>query len=167
MERNKKIAIAAAVAIAVLIIGTCIGYNMRSERGEFGRMPFGRYDKNGPLGVNGAANSRFGAYGMHQMPNGQMMQNMMGAGANGYGSSSMAEMMQYMNAGLVGKSGDVFDQAFLDEMVMHHQGAVEMAKLVLATSKRPELIKLANDIITAQTKEINMMSGWRQTWFTK
>jgi uncharacterized protein (DUF305 family) len=70
-----------------------------------------------------------------------------------------------MMANLKGKTGDEFDKAFLSEMVVHHQGAVEMAKAVLATSKRPELIKLANDIISAQNKEIEMMQGWQKAWF--
>lgn len=90
---------------------------------------------------------------MHKMPNGEMMQN------------SMENMMHDMNAGLRGKAGDDFDKAFLSEMTVHHEGAVDMAKLVLSTSKRPELIKLANDIISAQTKEIDMMSVWASSWF--
>ncbi len=93
---------------------------------------------------------------MHQMPDGTMMEN---------GLMDMDSMMKGMTASLEGKTGDVFDKAFLSEMVVHHEGAVAMAKQVLATSKRPELIKLANDIITAQTKEIDMMRGWEKTWF--
>ena len=70
-----------------------------------------------------------------------------------------------MMADLEGKTGDAFDKAFLEEMVIHHEGAVEMAKLVLSTSKRPELIKVANEIISAQTKEIEMMNAWNKNWF--
>ena len=77
----------------------------------------------------------------------------------------MQMQMDDMSAGLKGKTGDEFDQAFLDEMIIHHEGAVEMAEQVLATSKRPELLKLADDIITAQTTEIRMMMQWRAEWF--
>jgi uncharacterized protein (DUF305 family) len=77
----------------------------------------------------------------------------------------MNNTMTGMMSDLQGKTGDAFDKEFLSEMIVHHQGAVEMAKAVLATSKRPELIKLANDIISAQTKEIDMMKGWQTTWF--
>ena len=94
--------------------------------------------------------------GMHRMPDGSMMMN------NG---TDMKGMMHSMNQGLYGKTGDAFDQAFLVEMIVHHQGAVEMAQQVLKVSQRPELIKLANDIITAQTKEIGMMKEWQSTWF--
>lgn len=93
---------------------------------------------------------------MHQMPDGKMMSNT---------GMDMDSMMSGMMAGLQGKTGDTFDKEFLTEMIIHHQGAVEMAKAVLATSKRPELIKLANDIISAQTKEIGMMQGWQKAWF--
>ena len=85
---------------------------------------------------------------------------------NSLDKNNMGDMMQSMNMNLEGKIGDEFDKAFLNEMITHHEGAVEMAKLVLTTSKRAELIKLANDIITAQTKEINMMQNWQNTWYS-
>jgi uncharacterized protein (DUF305 family) len=97
--------------------------------------------------------------GGHTMANGQMMSGHMMEG------SSMQDMMDSMMAGLKGKTGDAFDKAFLSQMVMHHQGAVVMAEAVLKNSKRPELIQLAQDIITAQTKEIQMMEDWQAAWF--
>ena len=93
---------------------------------------------------------------MHQMPDGRMMNNM---------GTDMNDNMQNMMSGLEGKTGDAFDKEFISEMIVHHQGAVDMAHAVLKTSKRPELIKLANDIISAQTKEIGMMQEWQKTWF--
>ncbi len=78
---------------------------------------------------------------------------------------SMNSMMQSMNAGLIGKTGDAFDNAFLTEMIVHHQGAVEMAELVLKTSTRPELLTLARNIISAQNTEINQMKAWQNSWF--
>ena len=77
----------------------------------------------------------------------------------------MSMMMDGMMAGLKGKTGDAFDQAFLDEMIVHHQGAVEMAKAVLAQSNREELKTLANGIISAQEKEIKQMQDWNKQWF--
>lgn len=95
----------------------------------------------------------------HKMPDGTMMMNHTNQ------SGSMASMMHDMNASLEGKTGDAFDKAFLEEMVIHHEGAVDMAKKVLEVSKRPELIRLANEIIAAQTKEIQMMNRWKAEWF--
>lgn len=94
--------------------------------------------------------------GMHMMPDGTMMHDE---------EMGMEAMMHDMMMGLEGKTGDEFDKAFLSEMIVHHEGAVDMANAVLATSKRPELVKLANDIISAQTNEIVMMKGWLRDWY--
>lgn len=99
--------------------------------------------------------------GNHAMPNGNMM------GDNMMNGSNMEDMMDGMMMGLQGKTGDDFDKAFLSEMVMHHQGAVVMAEAVLKTSKRAELIELANNIISAQNKEIKMMKDWQKKWFNQ
>lgn len=50
-----------------------------------------------------------------------------------------------------------FDQKFIEMMVPHHQGAVEMSKVELSDGKYPELKALAQRIITAQEKEIAAM----------
>ncbi|MCU0541261.1 MAG: DUF305 domain-containing protein [Oscillatoriaceae cyanobacterium Prado104] len=60
-----------------------------------------------------------------------------------------------------------YDLRFIDGMTVHHQGAVNMAQEVLAKSKRPEMKKLANDIIAAQKREIEQMKEWRKTWYPK
>lgn len=113
------------------------------------------------LGVDREDYGDKGEYGnrqemRHEMSDGTMMNN---------NTMDMGTTMEGMMSGLQGKTGDAFDKEFLSEMIVHHQGAVDMAKAVLATSKRPELIKLANDIIAAQTKEIDMMKGWQSVWF--
>lgn len=92
---------------------------------------------------------------------------MMGYNTNTSSPTSMHGAMGGMMAGLEGKTGDALDLAFLDGMIVHHQGAVEMAQTLLRGTKRPELIKLGNDIITAQTQEIQMMSQWRKGWFNR
>lgn len=95
---------------------------------------------------------------MHQMSNGMMM-------SNSHDSMDMGAMMSSMNAEIKGKTGAEFEKAFLSEMIVHHQGAVEMAQTVLQKTTRPELVKLANDIITAQNSEITMMQQWQRAWF--
>jgi len=57
-----------------------------------------------------------------------------------------------------------FDEAFLNEMIPHHQMAVMMANMLDIATNRPEMKKLASDIIAAQTKEIKDMESWQQQW---
>lgn len=78
---------------------------------------------------------------------------------------SMDSMMMDMNMSLEGLKGDELDEAFLQEMIVHHEGAVEMAKTLKAGTKRPELLKFADDIINVQTKEVSQMESWLDTWF--
>lgn len=133
------------IALITLIIGMALGFVFGSTNQK-----------------QIAARPGFGAgagTAMHRMPNGQMMPN------NNMGGMSMAEMMTQMNAELSGKTGDEFDKAFLREMVVHHQGAVEMAKLALQSANHQEIKTLAGAIITAQNKEIADMKLWLKNWY--
>lgn len=56
-------------------------------------------------------------------------------------------------------SGDV-DRDFVTSMIPHHQGAIDMAKILLAHSHDPELRRLAQSIVGAQEKEIAEMRAW-------
>ncbi|MCF2146296.1 DUF305 domain-containing protein [Desmonostoc muscorum LEGE 12446] len=58
-----------------------------------------------------------------------------------------------------------FDLRFIDAMTPHHQGALEMAKEAQQKSKRPEIKKLADNIIKSQNQEITQMKQWRQAWY--
>ena len=57
-----------------------------------------------------------------------------------------------------------FDEAFLSQMIGHHQMAVMMANMLSISTNRSEMKKLGNDIITAQNKEIGDMQQWQQQW---
>lgn len=72
--------------------------------------------------------------------------------------------MAAMTAGLAGKAGEAFDKAFLSEMIAHHQGAIEMARMALKDAEHPEIKRLARNIVSAQTTEIGEMQNWQKNW---
>lgn len=78
--------------------------------------------------------------------------------------SNMYNSMGGMMVGITGRTGSDFDQAFLREMIVHHKGAVAMAKEVLIKSQRAELKKMAEEIIKTQTAEIEQMKQWQTEW---
>ncbi|MFD9744798.1 DUF305 domain-containing protein [[Kitasatospora] papulosa] len=56
-------------------------------------------------------------------------------------------------------SGKAFDTAFLEMMIKHHEGAVEMAKTEKADGSFPDAKKMADAIITSQSAEITRMKS--------
>ena len=62
------------------------------------------------------------------------------------------------------KNATNFDEAFLQEMIPHHQMAVMMAQMLLSGTNRPEMKQLGQDIITAQEAEIEQMRSWLAEW---
>ncbi len=79
---------------------------------------------------------------------------------------SMDTIMNKMTQPLDEKTGDDFDKEFLLQMMLHHEGAVEMAKQVLSQSSREDLKAFAQAIIDSQNKEIDQMKAWQTNWFT-
>ncbi|MEK7570963.1 MAG: DUF305 domain-containing protein [Patescibacteria group bacterium] len=77
-----------------------------------------------------------------------------------------------MHMGMMGDETDFhrleeaedFDKVFVEEMIPHHQMAVMMANMLKSGTERPEMSKLADDIIAAQTTEINQMRDWLLSW---
>ncbi|WP_251960895.1 DUF305 domain-containing protein [Nostoc commune] len=76
-------------------------------------------------------------------------------------------MMNHNMAMDLGSADANYDLRFIDAMTPHHQGAVEMAKVAQEKSKRPEIKKLASEIIRDQDKEIAQLKQWRTAWYPR
>lgn len=75
----------------------------------------------------------------------------------GMGSSMNMDMshLDSMNG------GKAYDSMFIDMMIPHHQGAIQMAQDALAKAEHPEVKVLAQQIIDKQQKEIDQMKLWK------
>jgi uncharacterized protein (DUF305 family) len=85
-----------------------------------------------------------------------------------HGGMNHQGMQHGMNHNMdLGLADANYDLRFIDGMIPHHEGAVFMAKEALQKSQRPEIKKLANEIIKAQEKEISELKQWRKAWYPK
>jgi uncharacterized protein (DUF305 family) len=73
----------------------------------------------------------------------------------------MEQAMEKMHAGMasIKASGDN-DADFVRFMLPHHQAALDMAKAELKNGKDPQMRRLAQEIVTDQQSEIELMQLW-------
>lgn len=79
-------------------------------------------------------------------------------GGMDHGSGGMA-------TGMLMKNGRYSDERFIDAMVPHHQGAVEMARVALKNAEHDEIKHLSRNIITTQKAEIKELESIKQEVF--
>jgi uncharacterized protein (DUF305 family) len=60
-----------------------------------------------------------------------------------------------------------YDLRFIDEMIMHHQGAIMSSAGMIGDSRRPELRDLARRIQASQKRQIQQMETWRKQWYPR
>jgi uncharacterized protein (DUF305 family) len=58
-----------------------------------------------------------------------------------------------------------FDLMFIDMMIVHHEGAVAMARVALERAEYQEVRDLARQIVDSQQAEIDQMRTWREAWY--
>jgi uncharacterized protein (DUF305 family) len=158
----KKVAILAA---AGLLLASVAAFAQMQHPRSGGTMPMPQdHGRMGPGSMPGGT--------MHE---GMMQRGMMGHGMDGgmsshsamqpkgdTGPSSLAfhgitaRMHAAMSIAFTGNA----DVDFVKGMIPHHQGAIDMAKTVIAFGKDPEVRKLAEEIIKAQESEIALMTEW-------
>ena len=74
------------------------------------------------------------------------------------GMPGMSGMMSAEDMAMLEQSsGTEFDQMWLEMMIEHHKGAVEMAQTQQADGKYPQALEMSEQIITSQQEEIDQM----------
>jgi uncharacterized protein (DUF305 family) len=90
------------------------------------------------------------------------------SGAVGNSQPGDADALSQLNASMnkmhmamasIVQSGNT-DADFVRLMIPHHQGAIDMAKVQLLHGKDPQMCRLAQEIITDQQLEIELMQRW-------
>jgi uncharacterized protein (DUF305 family) len=178
MNSKTKLTIALAAVGAIALAGLATAQSMQHRGPMQGCMQGGQC----PM-MQGYGMSERRQGGM-QMPHGQMHTQMHGQGGMQYGGgqghgqgsnrgahgevrgdqSTASLAFGAVNAKMhrdmdIAFTGDA-DVDFARGMVPHHQGAVDMAKIVLAFGKDPQIRKLAEDIVKSQEAEIAFIREW-------
>lgn len=127
------------------------------------------------LTISGAACSQSGGnnsmMNMNGMNHNSMMNSNSSMNMNGMNHNSMNSNMNHGGMNHSNMKSDAnaaaapYDLQFIDTMIAHHEGAVEMAKMVDGKTQNPDIIKFAKQIIGDQEKEIAQMKEWREKWF--
>jgi len=91
--------------------------------------------------------------GMAGMDHGQMDH-----GSMGMGTKSMTRQM-------VTENGKYSDEAFIDAMVPHHQGAIVMARVALENAEHKEIRELSRNIVSTQQAEIGELKAIKKEEF--
>lgn len=112
------------------------------------------------------------AHEVHGAQGGQGMMgqggHMMGPGMMGQGSMCTGQMPCHMGNALTASDQQLHsmqetgnaDRDFARMMIVHHQGAIDMAKAELKNGKAPEMHRMAQQIIESQQKEIDKFNKW-------
>ncbi len=142
---------ARAVGIALVLLAGTAAYpvvaqvrsaNPSEPAGSVSPVPGRNGMMNGPGGTGGTG-------GMMSSTGGMMGQGCMGGSTVGNPGGMMGEV----------------DRHFIEQMIPHHQAAIDMAALAGQQAQHPELKTLAATIQRVQTAEIAQMRAWYQQWY--
>lgn len=75
---------------------------------------------------------------------------------SGYQSEQMVDL---------GKADKYVDLRYLNAMIAHHGGAMLLAEQAKEKTKRPEIKKLAEDILAGEPKAIDELYQWKKDWY--
>ncbi len=142
MKMPKRLGLAGLLLTLALVLASCAGAG-GSGSGQ---------QEEGNSSESAQEESQDG--GMQGMDHGEMS-GMEGMDSGSMDSDEMARQMVMPN-------GEYSDAAFVDAMVPHHEGAVEMAQVALENAEHEEIRTLAQDIISGQQAEIEQFGQLRE-----
>jgi uncharacterized protein (DUF305 family) len=142
------------------------GHHPGGETAPASPAPQAQPDGTAPMQKEG-----MGMMGGKEMPMMKMMQEMHGKmmgggmamqpkGDSGPSSQALNGLIAKMNADLALPFSGNADVDFVKRMISHDQGAVDMAKVVLAFGKDAGVRKVAEDVIKTNEAEIATMQEW-------
>ena len=145
MSNHKELGLSALLIAAALTLASCGGSGGGQQGGSDGDTP--GMDHGDTTTVEETTG------GMAGMDVGETT-----SGARGMSSEDMTAMSREM----VMPDGEYSDAAFVDAMVPHHEGAVEMAQVGLGNAEHEEIRQLSRNIIDSQQAEIEMFGRIRE-----
>ena len=146
----KKQAMAALLVVVGLTLASCGGSAGGGDQGDMQGMDHG--GSGGDAKSSGQATQETTGGEMAGMDHSKM----------DHGSTGGEEMARRM---LEDEDGNYSDRRFIDSMVPHHEGAVEMAEVALENSDREEILDLSRDIVRTQNTEIQELREIKQEEF--
>lgn len=138
MKHQTRLVLAGLLSAVVLTVAACAGAG-----GGGGSMDQGGENRGGS-GAEGSQKNN----GMGGMDHSKTDQSS--------GDSASGRLME---------NGKYSDERFIDEMVPHHQGAVEMAEVALDNAEHEEIKQLSENIVSAQESEIEELKDIKQEEF--
>jgi uncharacterized protein (DUF305 family) len=137
MQKNKKIMVGAVAFVVLLTIGA-VGF-MRAERFQATKGTWERFNNE------------------EQREGGRENRDDMGMMDGDHGGM--------MGGGNMMNNGSISERKFIEEMIPHHQEAIDTANLLVTKGDNPEMKKLAQSIVDGQQKQINDMKTWYKNWY--
>lgn len=142
MKTYKRLGFAGLLTAVALVLASCggMGGAGNGSNGGMDDMDHGEAQKEG-----GSTGEKSGMENMDDME-----------GMDG-GSGDMSGMLM--------EDGEYSDERFIDAMVPHHVGAVDMAEVALRNAEHPEIKQLSEDIISTQNAEIQELKSIKEEEF--